>query len=587
MPSPIPRPAAAAQQRNKWVNNGGLQAASQRKDFSNKKVYAAGGGDLAHVMLEIRPTCGARDHKAKTVRALLDTGSNVTAISKRCAAEMIARGAIVRKDEEMAQRTVKVAATGATMRLRAEVLHSVKLSWLRGIFKGKVGRNVLTRRAEVLTDVVVSDDVGEEEDLIIGMELAVDSGLLDEFTIARKLAMAEVKQPAPQQPAAALASKKVKFVESGLLGNELTAKESSDAWTFGALPPAPVPVADLDSESDDEDVPTGDDWRMPGKDYRAREPPVPFAGTPAFQQRLEQLLDHWQAQGLFEESIGKPCRFPAMEIELTPDAVPKAFPPRRYSPEALKAMKENIDVMLTQGVIRECESPWCAATVMARKKNEFDQNRKTGWRFATDFRWLNQFTVANKWPIRRTADVILRLKGMRVFATIDLRSGFWQNAIAEGCQHLLCFGTPFGSFCYTRLPMGLKNSSSHFQHCMQTALQGLEHICEAYVDDVTVWAEDEEQFLENLNRVLGRLHEWDLKLKRSKCHFGLGRVDVLGFSVDGEGTRLSETRKQGLREIVKPASVPTLRSFMGMANYCRDYVPNFAVLAKPLTALCG
>ena len=133
--------------------------------------------------------------------------------------------------------------------------------------------------------------------------------------------------------------------------------------------------------------------------------------------------------------------------------------------------------------------------------------------------------------------------------------------------------------------MGVKNSSAHFQHQMQKLLVGLDDACEVYIDDVTIWGSDEEEFIHNLDQVLGRLNSVNLRLKETKCHFGIGRVEVLGFMVDGQGTSLSESRLQGLKGVQPPRDLSTLRSFMGMAGFLRGYVNNFAMVCQPLTSI--
>ena len=302
---------------------------------------------------------------------------------------------------------------------------------------------------------------------------------------------------------------------------------------------------------------------------------------------MAALEQEFEALGLFRENIDEPCLFPAFKLELKPGSTPKSSPPRRYNPVAQAAMKTILDEMLRDGVISEFESDWAAPVVMARKKNEDDGGRKTGWRFATDYRLVNECTIDNKWPMKNPREILARMSGMRIYATIDLRSGFWQVRVNEETKRLLCFSTPFGLYTYNRMPMGVKQAPGHFQRWMSEALKGLEHCCEVYIDDVTVWAPDEESFLRDFRAVLTRLHKAGLRLKRKKCHFGLGQVECLGFVVNGEGTQLSPLRLQGLRDIVPPKDTSTVRSYMGMTNYLRDYIPDFAIKARPLTMLCS
>ena len=56
-----------------------------------------------------------------------------------------------------------------------------------------------------------------------------------------------------------------------------------------------------------------------------------------------------------------------------------------------------------------------------------------------------------------------------------------------------------------------------------------------YLDDILVTGPNEEEHLQNLQRVLQRLEEHGLKLKRGKCQFLQPRVDYLGYGIDKDG----------------------------------------------------
>src|SRR3546814_291652 len=123
---------------------------------------------------------------------------------------------------------------------------------------------------------------------------------------------------------------------------------------------------------------------------------------------------------------------------------------------------------------------------------------------------------------------------------------------------------------------------------MSGVLQGLIGICcEVFVDDVVVYGEDERQFIAALERVFDRLKVHDLRLKAAKCEFGVPGIEYLGHIVTGEGVALSASRRQGIADIVQPASKAKLKSFLGLANFFKSFVRGFAQLAAPLHTLCS
>ena len=111
--------------------------------------------------------------------------------------------------------------------------------------------------------------------------------------------------------------------------------------------------------------------------------------------------------------------------------------------------------------------------------------------------------------------------------------------------------------------------------------------CTIYIDDICVYGNTEEEFLENLERIYRIAEKARLRFKAKKCHIGLKEMEYLGHIVNSFGKALSPSRKEGIANLEPPHSVSELRTFLGTANYFHSFVPNFASLAKPLTELCS
>ncbi|CAB4014079.1 Hypothetical predicted protein [Paramuricea clavata] len=75
--------------------------------------------------------------------------------------------------------------------------------------------------------------------------------------------------------------------------------------------------------------------------------------------------------------------------------------------------------------------------------------------------------------------------------------------------------------------------------------------------------------MENLHRVLQRLPESGLKLKREKFYFMLGEVIYLGMSISEAGISPTKEKVQAIKDAAPPANVSELQSFIGTANFLR------------------
>ena len=296
-------------------------------------------------------------------------------------------------------------------------------------------------------------------------------------------------------------------------------------------------------------------------------------------QRLKSLVVEFSP--IFGELPPQGARVKPMMIELKPGQAPKPIPPRKASQAMRKVICDEVESWQKLGIIRPSSSPYSSPVVVVKKKDGT-------YRPCVDYRDLNDCTVDIKFPLQNTKTVLERMAGMRVFGTIDLRSGFHQIPVDAASQHLTAFATFDGFFEFTRVQFGLKNGPSFFQQTMMNVLAGLVGTaCEVFIDDIIVYAVDFNGFLANLRRVFERIRDHDMRIKGSKCHLGLNSVEYLGHIVNGDGIALSDARKQGIIDMKPPTTASQMRSFMGMANYFRSFVRNFAAVAKPLHALCS
>ena len=106
-----------------------------------------------------------------------------------------------------------------------------------------------------------------------------------------------------------------------------------------------------------------------------------------------------------------------------------------------------------------------------------------------------------------------------------------------------------------------------------------------YLDDVIVFSSSHEQHLVDLDRVLTLLGRAGVSLKFSKCSFFQSKVAYLGHIVSAAGFEVDQSKTAALRRCRAPTNRWELRSFLGLANVYRRFVPDFAKKARPLTLL--
>jgi hypothetical protein len=147
------------------------------------------------------------------------------------------------------------------------------------------------------------------------------------------------------------------------------------------------------------------------------------------------------------------------------DTKPTKRPPYR-TPYALRdEMKEQVQKMLDQGVIRESNTPCSAPALLVPKMS---RDGKPRFRFCVNLRALNAVTRFDSYPLPIFEERTSTLHGSRYFTTLDCYSGFWQVSIKEHRERT-AFTVPGGHYEFNRLPFGLSNSPSNFQRLMDSA----------------------------------------------------------------------------------------------------------------------
>ena len=201
---------------------------------------------------------------------------------------------------------------------------------------------------------------------------------------------------------------------------------------------------------------------------------------------------------------------------------------------------------------------------------------------------LNQITFKDKFPMPTTRSLFLYMayKKTTMWTALDLLSGYHQCVIEPGSREYTAFETPMGVYHYKRVPFGLVGAPWHFTKVMAIALRGLiPRVCLAYLDDVIVYDTTFEEHLESVEVVLKALAKANLRLKPSKCEWCRSEINFLGHVVNAEGVATQKVTTEKITAFNRPHNVKTIKSFLGLCNCYRPFVPNFADLAKPLNRL--
>jgi hypothetical protein len=202
----------------------------------------------------------------------------------------------------------------------------------------------------------------------------------------------------------------------------------------------------------------------------------------------------------------------------------------RFDEEKRRAIGEEIHKLLVAGFIKEVFHPeWLANPVLIRKKDG-------RWRMCVDYTGLNKACLKVPYPLPRIDQIVDSTAGCETLSFLDAYLGYHQIKVKESDQLATSFITPFGMYCYTTMPFGLRNAGATYQRSMNHVFG--EHIgrtVEAYVDDIVIKTKKASDLLSDLETTFKCLRAKGVKLNPEKCVFGVPRGMLLGFIVSEWG----------------------------------------------------
>jgi hypothetical protein len=302
-------------------------------------------------------------------------------------------------------------------------------------------------------------------------------------------------------------------------------------------------------------------------------------------KRIEELKARYPK--VFSTDVTEPCLFEPMKIRLIPNAVlPSKARFYRNTPKMREEVRRQIEEQLAWGAIRKCVTP-CVSDVLLVKRPHMPGK----FRFVVSYIKLNDATVKEQLIMPDPKSQYERLAGCSIFGAFDFTSYYRQIRLHEDSQYLTGFASDEGTFCYTRVPMGITGACGYAQKVLQDALLADPVLgplrFRNYFDDLPYGAKSEDEFLRITEALLNFCAEWKLKVNPEKTVLGVTSITHVGFVVSKDGVAIDPERTRDIRELTAPKSIKKVQSVLGVFNYVRNFIEGFSAKAKFLTDKMG
>lgn len=262
----------------------------------------------------------------------------------------------------------------------------------------------------------------------------------------------------------------------------------------------------------------------------------------------------------------------------TNDATPIKQRAYTVSPYIQKRMDEELNRMLNLGVIEPSISPWSNPVVCVKKN--------TGkLRLCLDSRKLNAVTKRDAYPLPHINRILGRFTNTKFLSKIDLSDAFWQIELTEDSKEKTAFSIPSrGHFQFVVMPFGLHNAPQTQCRLMDRVLGvDLEPSVFVYLDDIIISSGSFDEHIKLLKIVAERLNKAGLTINLNKSCFLKKSIKYLGYIVSEGGLQSDPEKVEAIVNFPIPTNRKEVRRFIGMANWYRRFIHNFAEVASPIT----
>ena len=242
-----------------------------------------------------------------------------------------------------------------------------------------------------------------------------------------------------------------------------------------------------------------------------------------------------------------------------------------------KDLKKELDELLGMGLIEHSDSAYASPMVLIRKKDK-------SIRLCVDYRQLNKITQFDSYPMGNMEIMFSRLANAKIFTKLDMAKGYYQISLTERCRPFTSFVTPFGLFQWNVMSFGLVNAPATFNRMMGKLFGHREDVI-FYLDDICIFSNSWEEHFKSLREIFQILKDNNLTIKPAKIEIGLEEVTFLGHKITNNSIKPLEETVSKILKIKVPKTKKEVRSLLGLCNFYRKFIPQFANITEPLTRL--
>jgi hypothetical protein len=180
-----------------------------------------------------------------------------------------------------------------------------------------------------------------------------------------------------------------------------------------------------------------------------------------------------------------------------------------------------------------------------------------------------------------------KIKDAKFFTKFNVQWGYNNVMIRTEDQWKAAFKMNQGLFEPTVMFFGMCNSPATFQAMMDSIFSDMIEQCMVivYMDNILIFANNQEDLLKCTKMVLQWLWEHNLFLKPKKCEFNKTTMEYLGLIIQEGKLSIDPVKLSGIWDWPTLNMVKQVQGFLGFANFYRRFIKKFSELVLPLNNL--
>ncbi|XP_034089450.1 uncharacterized protein LOC117557643 [Gymnodraco acuticeps] len=319
---------------------------------------------------------------------------------------------------------------------------------------------------------------------------------------------------------------------------------------------------------------------LPQSTFSHFQPPLPTEyGPPSDFSEVPATL--WAKH---KNHVGFVKSAPPHRVTLKANARLPAIRQYNLPQKAILGITGVIESLLAQGLLVYTSSP-CNTPILPIPKH----NRPDEWRFVQDLQAINAIVIPTAPIVPDTNSILASLPPDSTYYTvIDLCSAFFSIPLHPESQYLFAFTFKGKQITYTRLPQGFVESPTVYAAAVKRDLDTLVltggSTLLQYADDLLIASPNKDACRIDSILLMKRLSECGHRASLAKLQYCQTEVTYLGHILRDGHRLLSPARVCLLNKVPPPHTKKEMLSFLGMANYCRHWIYEYAAMDSVLRA---